>query len=387
MPIFQSVSSQLSRDFSAEHLASLKSFNMPSFSVHVVLAMVLQLMAAVQNTPLWRTILTWCIVLIVVGTLRLLLNRIEVRRSYQDPDATKHWVTKYILFSSVMSLLWGGVALYLSTINSNQIVIYVLLIAVIMTSIPLLVASKEAFYTQLFLILAPITIRLFFDPNSFFVGLAFLGLVIAAVFAANYLNHVVLQLQKTQLELQVQADTDQLTQLSNRRAFDSGFKREWQRSLRKSKPIALLVVDIDEFKLYNDTYGHLAGDDTLKKIAMIIRKTARRSSDIAARIGGEEFAVLLPDTDLEGARCVAQRLQQNISRLDINHPIDTDKKLTVSIGISCCKPTQSQDGESLLFPAMLVKSADYAMYHAKAAGKNCIREEGCGMHSVHDSLK
>lgn len=390
MPIFKNVFSKLSIDFSAEHFTSLKTFNMPSFWVHIVLAMVLLLTATVQNNYLWRAVLIWCIVLAVFGSLRLLLNRIEVRRSYQDPDAIRYWMTKYILLSSVMSLLWGGVALYLSIINSQatvHLVIYILLIAVIIANMPLLFASKAVFYTQLSLILAPITLRLLFDSGLFLVALAFLGLVIAAVFATNYLSHVLFQLKKSQSELQAQADTDQLTQLANRRAFDSGFKREWQRSVRENKLIALLVIDIDEFKLYNDTYGHLAGDQTLKKISLIIRKTARRSSDISARIGGEEFAVLLPDTDLEGARCVAEYLQQNISRSDINHPIDVDKKLTVSIGISCCKPKQTQEGEGPVFPAMLVKSADHAMYKAKDAGKNCIRAEGCGTHSVHDSLK
>ncbi|HIQ07697.1 MAG TPA: GGDEF domain-containing protein, partial [Thiotrichaceae bacterium] len=285
-------------------------------------------------------------------------------------------------------LLWGGVALYLFPNGANQVVIYVLLISIIMASMPLLLASKMAFYTQLFLVLSPITLRLLFDGASYFlISLAFVGLIIAAVFAANYLNHVVSQLQETQLALQAQADTDQLTQLANRRAFDVAFKREWQGSVRKNRPISLLILDIDEFKLYNDTYGHLAGDETLKKIAKILRKSARRSSDVAARIGGEEFAILLPDTDTEGARFVAERMQQNISRLDIEHPLELGGKLTVSIGISCCEPVQHQDSENILYPAMLVKSADYAMYKAKSQGRNGIMIEGCGMHSVPDSLK
>ena len=192
-----------------------------------------------------------------------------------------------------------------------------------------------------------------------------------------------------------QADTDQLTQLANRRLFDTAFKSEWRRSTREQKTVSLLIIDVDDFKRYNDAYGHQKGDNALKHIALQIKAAAQRPGDISARIGGEEFAILLPDTTTDGAMIVAERLRHNIERIGNELTQNLHKngsnnkhKLTVSIGVSSCTPLLPNDTEQdIVYPAMLIKSADHAMYNAKDKGKNRVVKEGCGMHRTPSILK
>lgn len=180
-----------------------------------------------------------------------------------------------------------------------------------------------------------------------------------------------LNLQQTNHQLALQSLEDELTRIPNRRCFNSIFKREWGRCLRLSKSLSLLMIDIDHFKEYNDTYGHLAGDNCLMRVAEVLKTSVNRSTDLISRFGGEEFTVLLPDTGLEGARWMAQKLRRNIQELGIRH--ETSKvsdQLTVSIGIGL---TDSHTETIMnLGEACLVSAADQALYTAKNNGRNTI---------------
>lgn len=164
------------------------------------------------------------------------------------------------------------------------------------------------------------------------------------------------------------ATLDSLTQIPNRRRFDEHLQHQWQDMARQQQPLALILCDIDQFKQYNDTYGHLAGDQCLRQVATALRQSIQRSLDLAARFGGEEFAVILPQTTQHGAACVARRIQAAIAQLNLPHPSSTiHPYVTLSFGLASQIP-QAQNSY-----LTLVERADQQLYLAKQAGRNQIR--------------
>jgi len=175
------------------------------------------------------------------------------------------------------------------------------------------------------------------------------------------------ELQKANQELHRLATLDGLTQVANRRCFEEYFNLEWRRLQREKAPLSFILCDVDYFKLYNDTYGHLAGDSCLKQIAQAINDTLKRPADLVARYGGEEFAIILPNTTIEGAVHVAELVQQNIKKMQIIHrQSSVSEFVTLSIGISCLVPQLN------LLPIQLIDITDEALYAAKAQGRNCL---------------
>ena len=160
--------------------------------------------------------------------------------------------------------------------------------------------------------------------------------------------------------------TDGLTKVANRRRFDEKLKEEWARGQRHGHPLSLLVMDIDFFKAVNDNYGHLAGDDCLVALATTCDQEILRRGDLLARFGGEEFAVLLPCTSIEGAVCVAERLREAVQRRPVDTGTGDSISVTVSIGTSCLVPAEG------LVQEELIRLADEALYAAKAAGRNRV---------------
>jgi diguanylate cyclase (GGDEF)-like protein len=163
------------------------------------------------------------------------------------------------------------------------------------------------------------------------------------------------------------AASDGLTGLANRRAFDLALIREWRRMARARQPIALLLLDVDHFKSFNDRYGHPAGDEGLRLVAAATDRAMRRPGDLLARYGGEEFVAILPATDVAAAMGVAERVRQNVEEIQVAHSASPWGHLTVSIGVSSLRP--DQDGEC----STLVERADSALYAAKTEGRNRVR--------------
>ena len=177
-------------------------------------------------------------------------------------------------------------------------------------------------------------------------------------------------LQEANRKLQRLASIDGLTQIANRRHFDECLNREWKRLLREKRVLSLILCDIDFFKLYNDNYGHQAGDDCLHEVAQAIQSVIKRSSDLAARYGGEEFAIVLPNTDSEGAFHMAEEIRQKILRLEIPHDHSSvDQYVTLSLGVASTIPTSETS------PKTIIDTADFALYHAKRQGRNRIIAE------------
>jgi diguanylate cyclase (GGDEF)-like protein/PAS domain S-box-containing protein len=161
------------------------------------------------------------------------------------------------------------------------------------------------------------------------------------------------------------ARTDALTGLANRRAFEEALETEWSRASRQKGPLALLTLDVDLFKQYNDHFGHGPGDTCLRQVAVILA-SKRRVSDLAARVGGEEFALLLPATDVRGARAVAEEIRSEVERAQIPHPRSPHRFVTASIGFAALRP----DGGGT--PEDLRGQSDTAMYLAKELGRNRV---------------
>lgn len=176
------------------------------------------------------------------------------------------------------------------------------------------------------------------------------------------------QLEQTNRQLSDLSSTDALTGLANRRHFEEALASEWRRALRSKHFLALIMADIDVFKPFNDTYGHLAGDECLKTIAMTLRHQLMRPSDLVARFGGEEFIILLPGTDLEGAGHIAEAIRKDVENLGIPHlKSNTGGMVTMSFGVTAVIPYGD------LTEKDMINVADKAMYQAKMEGRNrCV---------------
>jgi diguanylate cyclase (GGDEF)-like protein len=161
---------------------------------------------------------------------------------------------------------------------------------------------------------------------------------------------------------------DALTGLANRRQFERGLHEEFNRAARTGLSLAVIMIDVDYFKQYNDLYGHMAGDKVLRRLGSAIRDTNVRPEDLLARYGGEEIAVLLPGAKLDGALMVAERIRISVQKLEIEHTASATGFLTISIGVSAVAPQRQVDN-----PEDVLREADEALYLAKAAGRDCIR--------------
>jgi diguanylate cyclase (GGDEF)-like protein len=189
---------------------------------------------------------------------------------------------------------------------------------------------------------------------------------------------------RTHMELKRRGDLlaqlsilDGLTKLHNRRRFDEILAYEWSRSLRSPHPLALILMDIDHFKLYNDHYGHAAGDECIKTVAHTIGSCMKRPVDFVGRYGGEEFVCLLPETDWAGARAVAERIRQAIVDLQYPHVASTvAPHVTLSLGLAVLTPTHGMS------PGRLIETADEALYASKRAGRNRITEFRTELHTA-----
>ena len=220
-----------------------------------------------------------------------------------------------------------------------------------------------------------------YERTRFRVGMALVGTLIAVGLYVGRVRR--LRERQRELEAQVHARTgeleaanklledislvDSLTQVANRRAFDRALDREWGRCQRDGRTIALIFVDVDHFKSYNDTWGHQRGDAALAQVASVLRKAGRRPTDLVARYGGEEFAVILSGTDIENATALAEDARSEVESLAIRHAGEgAGPILTISAGVVAMVPSTGSDAISL------VELADKALYRAKRAGRNCV---------------
>jgi diguanylate cyclase (GGDEF)-like protein len=177
------------------------------------------------------------------------------------------------------------------------------------------------------------------------------------------------ELRAANRNLEALASIDSLSGLANRRSFDARFEAEWQRAANLARPISLVMIDVDHFKLFNDNYGHLEGDACLRAIGEALAAAASHKADFAARYGGEEFVLLLPDTSLALALDIAERLRAAVAALAIDHDLAPCGYVTISIGVASFVPAGSQGRQAL------IEAADAGLYAAKRNGRNQVWAE------------
>lgn len=188
------------------------------------------------------------------------------------------------------------------------------------------------------------------------------------------------QLEDRNEQLLKLSSVDGLTGIANRRYFNEVLEREWRRSKREGQPLSVALADIDFFKNYNDTYGHLSGDDCIRKVAESIRNSLKRPGDMVARYGGEEFVVILPATDYCGSVQVSETIRLAIESLQLEHESSPIQQvLTVSVGVATVTPGNHAQ---MINPEQLLAIADQALYKAKHLGRNRVYHEGCNSVSV-----
>jgi diguanylate cyclase (GGDEF)-like protein/PAS domain S-box-containing protein len=177
--------------------------------------------------------------------------------------------------------------------------------------------------------------------------------------------------KELEIKLAAMAMTDGLTDLANRRAFDEALTREWKAAYRTGSPTSLLLLDLDHFKAFNDEYGHQVGDDCLRSVALAVKAAVRRPRDFVARYGGEELAVILPETDSAGAMHIAEQVRQAVEDLMLPHTgnPEGENRVTVSIGATTAVPSV---GGTVKMPEGLLLTADSALYKAKHHGRNRV---------------
>ena len=335
----------------------------------------------------------WTIASTAVFALRMRDIRLFARRNPDDPP--RRWARRFMVGAWTQALLWGAasLALLLTTDPFTQLVVItaqtgvlagaaarnnavptVALGQVLLTVVPLLtvclIEHERHYLLYALLVVANLaasaaTVRHLHRQTVNLLGAdAENERLLRSLAAANA------QLEAANRRLHGLAITDGLTGVANRRGLDAALATEWRRVGRDSSHLALLLVDIDHFKSYNDCFGHQAGDDCLRRIAGCLEATAcRRPGDLVARYGGEEFAVILPGTDRFGAIDVAERLRDAVQALRLPHPGSPTGLVTISIGVASAHLTDEWAKD----PRQLVAVADRELYRAKQAGRNRVR--------------
>lgn len=206
------------------------------------------------------------------------------------------------------------------------------------------------------------------EREAISIGLIMIALCALMLLLAFLLRNELTRRGKAEQQLAVLAATDSLTGLPNRRHFNDVINREWQRAIRENSQLSLLMIDADGFKSYNDTYGHQAGDEVLRTIGQCVGDSVRRATDLPARFGGEEFSVLLPNTDLRGAEEVAEKIRANVGAVRIRDHEGFRSAPTVSVGVASIAPQFGQHYRNL------INAADQALYEAKRNGRNRVEK-------------
>jgi len=363
---------------------------------NILLASVLSFFFWIHFPDKQIALLIWLGLVVTLSLVRYFVGKsFKPEKQYSQEELTS-WANRHVFFTSLLSTIWGlaGVVFFPNDLPHLALLVLVLF-SVLLASIPTLAASRIAYYFQIVVTLAPTCILLFMSREQGYQLLSLSAVVMALtlVFVSGYIYHLLYELQNAQIALQSLADTDQLTNIANRRHFDRKFKVEWRRAMREQTPISLILVDVDFFKKYNDTYGHQAGDRCLQQVATALSSITHRPADLASRYGGEEFAILLPNTSQENAAMLAERLRKKVESLKIEHKSSELGSVTISLGVSCCKPVWDFTGntpdeeQKVTFPAMLLTASDNALYVAKEAGRNQISEQGCGDQKLSNVLR
>lgn len=335
-----------------------------------------------------QTALYWFVTAVAVLALRIGLFVL-----YKRADPGRHplgWRRAFLAGAFTSGgLTCLAVILFFNDLNDQSRMVFALLvIGIVSGAVPVLATDLRSYAIYLALNVMPLSLFNLAEPAvaSKLVGAVMLIFIGMLMMAAHLFNRALLdsmiyryrselladrlqtanqRLSAANRELQRMSTVDELTGVFNRRFFNQRYREVWADHVREGQTLAALMIDVDHFKAYNDHLGHLQGDYCLKRLAGEITGVIRRPRDFVARFGGEEFIMLLPNTDMEGAKEVAQRIHRRIEALAMPHKRgDGINRVTVSIGGSCIRPTKDHDSDVFL------QRIDQALYQAKHSGRN-----------------
>ena len=336
-----------------------------------------------NQTGLWW-ILAWGVMSLPLAASRLLLTRAY----WRAPDRVdlRSWTVRYLVLAWFAGALWGCVSLAIVLDPDPRVALLIIVcqMGFVAGAIMRNSAVPRVVTGQILLTLLPLVLACLGAGTTFFklfAGLVLLHIgsslsvirfsherIVALLRATAENADFARRLGESNRRLETMAETDALTQLLNRRGFDLHLRQACERATREQTKLSLLLLDVDHFKLFNDRYGHLSGDDCLRRIGAAMVSAIRCAQDLAARYGGEEFALILPDTDETGALTIAQRVLAAVAALDLAHAGSSHGRVTVSIGIAGFDHGIGAKGSL----ESLVRDADEALYRAKHLGRNRI---------------
>ncbi len=312
--------------------------------------------------------LVWYGLLVLVASLRFWLMRHWKKRPVSEGLSLRARLRSFVLLSLVTSLIWaGGIWWFFPLLDQpRQLMLAMVVIAFVAGALSGLATIRGLYGLYTLIILAPLQLRLWLDGSETYALLAgflfvYYGylLVGGQIYRRNFL-----QALRLRARLEHMVGHDMLTGLPNRLSFERAFEREWRRCCRGHSQLVLVLGDIDHFKTINDRYGHDRGDQVLMEVARRLRSALWRPGDMVARVGGEEFALILPEVDVPGAEVVVRRIMHRLAEKPVELDGGKSVPVTMSFGIADCQPEGECDR------AALYRRADQALYAAKAAGRN-----------------
>lgn len=340
----------------------------------------------VLTIVLWGAIaapvlLGWLLVLVTVTAARFMLWHAFKKNQRDGQLDHDFWKRYFVIGTCAAGLVWGasGVFLFHPASFPHQVFLAFVLGGMVAGAIPLMSSVHRAYGCFAILVVLPISMRMFAVGDRVHVIMGLMTLVFGIAMLASAaqvrrlfqesmsLRHRLFSSVQAGRELEQMMRQDVLTEISNRRLFEEELEKEWRRARREKGCFSVITADIDHFKEYNDRYGHPAGDRCLIKVAQTMQGGLQRPGDVVARIGGEEFAFLLPQTTLSGARSVAELIRRRILELNLPHEgSPTAAHITLSFGVA------SSDHVSVSSPTDLLRASDVALYEAKRSGRNRI---------------
>jgi diguanylate cyclase (GGDEF)-like protein len=343
----------------------------------------------------------WMLALVVITTVRLALiyKDVPYDHFFEDPDRK---LMKFVVGVALQGITWAAGLAYFVPLVPPLYQGFIFLLVVLAIAVTMITYSTSilTFFVFLFssVTLPLVTLMTQGQNAQIILGLLVIAScsILSGVYVWNYLQlgrairlrfergMLVDTLQQAnenledsnkrlkiaQEKLTRASMTDELTGVANRRHFKAAMAREWRLARRHNNPVSCLMIDIDYFKRYNDSYGHQRGDEILKRIAQEISFHMKRPADLAARYGGEEFVVLLPETSNDAAFMLAERMANGIAALHIPHESSPFGEITVCIGVATVIPGEGDKEESL------VRYTDMALYEAKNTGRNRVNNAG-----------
>ena len=330
--------------------------------------------AIVLTTTLWRVaehalLAAWLAALVFASLVRLL-----VARTYAEPERSNlrpgYWVTIHFSVTILVGLAWGGGAILLFPADAlPQQILLVLIFGLTATAaLPMHIAMPNAYAVFLACVFGPLFARLLLaDQPAFHTVAALLPVVAVALWmTARSMHYSLMESLSLHFNFRNLANLDGLTQVPNRRHFDAVLTNEWNRAARARIPLSVILIDVDKFKTYNDTYGHQAGDVCLQRVARALSDNLRRAGDMVARYGGEEFVLLLHQTPRDDGVMLAERLRAAVEQLAIEHAGSDCGVVTISVGGATVIPDPHGEERALL------QRADECLYRAKHGGRNRV---------------